>query len=155
MLIDQKIASGQCQSMLCNSTGIFKTVLCVQMAHNRAAMMFEISGSNQDCFANFEANLQMSGVLELVANIAPQVRHMPPHPQGRQRTQHAAGVELPAMIGVIQISMWGEIIMGNHYPLLLSGLCATLVIAPLYDVGGKEAKGHNFRRVNKTKKVNF
>src|SRR5581483_2567858 len=83
MFIDQKIAGGQRQRMFRNVAGIFKTVLCMQMANNCAAMMLEVSGSDQDRFANFEANLQMSGVLELITHIASQVRHMPSHPKRR------------------------------------------------------------------------
>src|SRR5579885_2080094 len=155
MLIDQKLASGQRQSMLRHSAGIFKAVFRMQMAHNRTAMMFEVSGSNQDRFANFEADLQMGGVLELVTDIAPQVGYMPAHAKRGQRTQHAAGVELPAMIGVIQISMRGEIVMRNHGPLLLSDPGGMLVMAPLYDVVRKEAKGIIFTEQIKQQKLIF
>src|SRR6266566_6390453 len=90
----------------------------MQMADVSTTMMLEIFGRYQDRFANRQAERKMGCILKLVADVATEIGHVPTHSQRRQRTQYSAGIELPGMIGIIQIAVWGEVVVGDHRALL-------------------------------------
>src|SRR6202048_1564777 len=101
------------------------------MTDDSTAMALEIFGCYQDRFANPQAEHKMGCILKLIAHITAKVGDVPTHSQRRQRTQHSARIELPGMVGIIQIAVWGKIVMRNHCPLLLSGPDGTLGIGPI------------------------
>src|SRR5947209_6443365 len=86
----------------------------MQMADDSTTMTLEIFGRYQDRFANRQAERKMSCILKLVADVATEIGHVPTHSQRRQRTQHSARIEFPGMIGIIQVAVWGKIVVGNH-----------------------------------------
>src|SRR5689334_3754977 len=56
----------------------------------------------------------MSRILKLVPHIAPKVGDMPAHAEWGDGAHYAAGVELPAMVGIIQVAMRGKVVTGDH-----------------------------------------
>ncbi len=122
----QKIAGGQRQAAGRHKAGIFKAILRVQRAIDRAALTLEIFGRNQYKLAHLQTDGEVRSVLKLVAHIRPQIRDMPAHAKRLHRTQHPARIELPAMIRVVQIPVRGEIVARNH-ALFPSCLCLSVM----------------------------
>src|SRR5438105_15457499 len=114
----------------------------MQMADDSTTMTLEIFGRYQDRFANRQAERKMGCILKLVADVATEIGHVPTHSQRRQRTQHSTRIEFPGMVGIVQIAVWGKIVMRNHCPLLLSGPDGTFGIGPIVCCCGKRVKGH-------------
>src|SRR2546422_3137411 len=86
----------------------------MELAVDCAFMAAKVFGSHKHKVMNLQADGEMSGILKLVMYIAAKVGYVPAHAKRLERTQYAAGVEFPGMIGVINIPIGGVIIMGNH-----------------------------------------
>src|SRR5581483_6175870 len=63
----------------------------------------------------FQPNGEMGAILKLVVDIAAQVRHMPAHAERLHRAQHPARIELPRVVGIIQVPKRGKIVLRDHY----------------------------------------
>src|SRR6266566_5430416 len=130
MFLDEKIACGECQTIARYKAGIFEAILGVERTVDGTAMTTEVFASDEYQVVYFQSHCEMGGVLELVAYVASQVRYMPAHAQGSHRTQYATGIEFPGVIGIIQVAMWGEVVVGDHRALLHpSFLCRQNVTA--------------------------
>src|SRR5258708_18748682 len=105
--------------------GIFEARFRMELAVDGAFMTAEIFGSNEQQVIDVEPNHEMGSILELVQYIAPQVGHVPAHTKRGKRAQHAARVELPAVVGIIQVAMWGKVITGDHRTFLHPTCCCT------------------------------
>src|ERR1700694_3915208 len=114
IFIDKKITRCESEAVFGKDAVIFKAIFAMQRAVNRAFLSAEIVRRDKDGLAYFETNVEMSGILKLVIDIAAQIRDVPTHSQRLQRTQHSAGIEFPGMIGIVQIAVWGKIVMRNH-----------------------------------------
>src|SRR5437763_16739040 len=77
-------------------------------------MAAEVFGSDQHQVVDFQSYGEMCSILELVAYVAAKVGHMPAHSKGSHRTQYATRVEFPGVIGIIQVAMGGEVVVGDH-----------------------------------------
>src|SRR5579883_1174412 len=101
MFRDQKIADGQCHLILWDHTGVLKAVFRMETALDKAIMTLEILRGDQHTLAYFQTKREVGGIVKLVAHVAAKVGDMPAHSQRRQRTQDAAGIQLPGMVGII------------------------------------------------------
>src|SRR6266516_2056668 len=90
----------------------------MQVADDRAVVAPEVLRRHQHRLTYLQTQGKVSRILELVARIAAEIGHMPAHTQGSARTQHAAGIELPAMVGIIQVTVGGKIVVWNHQAIL-------------------------------------
>ena len=77
-------------------------------------MAAEVFGSDQYQVVDFQSYSKMCSILELVAYVAAKVGHMPAHAERSHRTQYATRVEFPGVIGIIQVAMRGEVVVGDH-----------------------------------------
>jgi len=122
MFLDEKIARSKRQIILWNDASILEAIPGVQVAHDDTMMTIEIPRSQQREFPYFQPDHQMRRILKLIACIAPEVGNMPAHAEWRQRAQDSAGVEFPTVVRIIQVPMWGKIIVRDHhaffYPVL-------------------------------------
>ncbi len=86
----------------------------MELAVDRAFMPAEIFGRDEYQVVDVESNREMGSILELVQYVTPQVGHVPAHTKRGKRAQHATRVELPAVVGIIQVAMWSKVIAGDH-----------------------------------------
>src|SRR5438034_1516339 len=114
MFLNEKITRSERQVVLWDDAGILEAILGVQVAHDDTVMPVEVPGGHQYKVSYFQPDHHMRAILKLVAGIAPQVGNMPAHAQRGQRAQHTTGIEFPTVVGIIQVSMGGKIVVGNH-----------------------------------------
>ena len=123
VFIDQEITRRERHPIFRHETAIFKAIFGVQLAVDRTFLATKILRRDQHKMVDLQSNREVSRILKLVINIAPQVRHVPAHSQRSHRTQHPAGIEFPGVIGIIQVPMWGKIIVGDHRSFLHPTYC--------------------------------
>jgi hypothetical protein len=125
MLLDEQIASSEFQIVLGHEAGVLEAILCMQVAGNGATMSLKVFRSDHDLLPYTQPEWEMSSILKLVPYVAPEVGYMPAHTEWGDGAHYAAGVELPAVVGIIQIAMRGKVITGDHDTFLRPLCCCT------------------------------
>ena len=86
----------------------------MQRAFDNTSVASKVFGSNEHRVIDFQPNREMGGILKLVMHITSQVGHVPAHAKRGQRTQHSTRVDLPTMIGVVEVAVRGEVVVRDH-----------------------------------------
>ena len=104
---------------------VFEVIFGMELAVDCAFMTAEIFGRDEHQFVDVESYGEMCRILELIQDIASQVRHMPSHAERWDGAENAARIKLPAVVGIIQVTMWGKVVAGDHYTFLHPTCCCT------------------------------
>src|SRR6266699_3401269 len=125
VLLHQEIACSERQAILWNDTCVFKAAFRMQLAVHDALLTVKIVRRDKHAIMNLEPEREMSRILKLVPYVAPEVGYMPAHAEWGDGAHYAAGVELPAMVGIIQVAMRGKVVTGDHDTFLHPICCCT------------------------------
>src|SRR6266516_2532014 len=111
VFLHQEIACSERQAKLWNDAAIFKTAFRVQLAVNHALLTAEIVRRDKHAIANLEPEHEMSRIVKLVPHVASEVGHMPAHAKRGKRTENSTGVELPGVVGIIEVAVRRKIVV--------------------------------------------
>src|SRR5579863_3080700 len=114
MFLNEKIACREREIILRHQTGIFKPIPGMQVTSDLTTMTPVIFRGDQYKIIYFQPYGEMRRILKLIQHIGTEIRHMPAHAKWRKRTQNPAGIDLPTVIGIVQITVRGKIIARNH-----------------------------------------
>jgi len=79
VFLDEKIAGGESEIVLGDDAGIFEAIFGVQVTGDGAVVVLEVFGADEEGFAEVEAEVEVGGVLKLVAYVAAEVGNVPAH----------------------------------------------------------------------------
>ncbi len=79
VFLDEKIAGGESEIVLGDDAGIFEAIFGVQVTGDGAVVVLEVFGADEEGFAEVEAEVEVGGVLKLVADVAAEVGNVPAH----------------------------------------------------------------------------
>src|SRR5258708_6840198 len=94
--------------------GIFEASFGMELAVGRAFMPAEIFGRDEYEVVDVGSNREMGRILELVQYVTPQVGQVPAHTKRGRRAQRETRVELPGVVGIVEVAMWSKVIDGDH-----------------------------------------
>ncbi len=97
----------------------------MQLAVYNALLTAKIVRRNKHTVMYIHPKREMSRILKLIPYVAPEVGYMPAHTEWGDGAHYAAGVELPAMVGIIQVAVRGKVVAGDHDTFLHPLCCCT------------------------------